>query len=80
MINYLQKQNTQLPLGARQQCSSSLLCAFNIVALVLWSKACVQRLTKGSVDAFDVSFFCVQALWLLMRQPASLSEFCEALT
>lgn len=39
----------------------------------------MQRRTKGSVEAFDVSSFCVQASWLLMSQPASLSELCEAL-
>ncbi len=86
MINYFQRE-TQLPLGARQRqkrtgaaAERGLLCDFYIAALVLWSKACVQRQTKGSVEAFDVRFFCVQASWLLMRQPASLSELCEALT
>lgn len=53
---------------------------FNIVVLVLQSKACEQRHTKGYVEAFDVSFFCVQVSWLLMRQPASLLELCKALT
>lgn len=39
----------------------------------------MQRRTKGSVAAFDVSSFCVQASWLLMSRPASLSERREAL-
>ncbi len=85
MINYFHNETlwSKLPLGARQQQKRAaaawrgLLCDFNIVALGLRSKACVQRQTKGSVEAFDVRFFCVQASWLLMRQPAGL---CEALT
>ena len=64
----------------RLQRRGGLLCGFHTVALVPWSKACVQGRSKGSVEAFDVGFFCVQASWLLMRQPASLSELHEAPT
>lgn len=82
MINYFQTEThscLQVPDNSKRECvrSGEVFC----VTLILWHQYYgVQRQTKGTVEAFDVRSFCVQASWLLMRQPASLSELCEALT